>query len=137
MKDLILPLFAVQIPLAMAESEYSFWDRMAERWGIGLVGLVLVFFLARWSADREAKASKARDDREAASNAERLALLSRNNELQEQQIAAQAKHAQKLEQLTKDGNKAQADNAEVIRNLIRKMKRPCVAPWESPDQSTE
>lgn len=127
MKDLIFPLFAVQT-LAIAQDSLSTWERLAEKWGIGLVGLVLLYLLARWTARREENAAKERERRAAASDAERAALMTRNNELQEQQLAAQAQHARKLEMLVKDGNARADDHAAALRMLVRKMR--CVAGFD-------
>lgn len=137
MKDLILPAFAIQsIPIALTATEYSFWDRMAERWGIGLVGLVLLFFLARWTSKREAKTLAERDKREDALNKERLKALERNNELLEAQIAQQAKHSAELKQVIKDGNKYQADVGIELKNIARRVNcpPPCLTHNPAPGQ---
>lgn len=133
MKEFLFPLVAIQaLPLGMTETQYNFWDRMAERWGIGLVGLVLLFFLARWTSAREAKALVEQRNREDAMNAERLAALERGNQLQEQAIAAQAKHSQEMKQIIRDGNKYQSDVGIELKNIARRVNCPAPCLHSSP-----
>lgn len=119
----VIPFVAV-----ITHEDLSFWERMLEKWGIGLVGLALVYFLAKWAAKREDRVQSDRDKRDDVNQAERVALLARNNELQVQLLNAINLHAKKAEDLTKEATKAANDNAAALRMLVRKMKRPCVNP---------
>jgi len=127
-RELFLSVFAFQSMLAMTASERDFWDKTAERWGIAFFSLVILFFLARWTAKREDSVRKERDRREDAINKERLALLQRNNELQEQQLEASRKHAAELKQIIKDGNKHSADVGVELKNLARRVRCPGAPP---------
>lgn len=143
MKELLIPISLLPI-LAVTQESATFWERMAERWGIGLVGMALFFFMAKWAAKRETEASKKqnareekvreslialdreRADRELASSNERAALLARNNELQTEQINNMAAHATRIEQLTKETTKAITDSGSSMRMLVRYLQsRPC------------
>lgn len=124
MKEFLFPAAAFTGLAAMQQESATFWERIAEKWGIGFVGLVLLYFLARWTAAREAKALAERDRREDAINKERLALLQRNNELQEQNIIDSRKHSTELKQIIKDGNRAQADVGVELKNLARRVRCP-------------
>lgn len=125
MKDFIIfPLAAFSSLAIMPPTDASFWERVAEKWGIGFVGMALLFFLAKWTAKREAKALLDRETRENAMNAERLDLLKRNNELQEQHLAASQKHSTELKQIIRDGNKYQADVGVELKNIARRVNCP-------------
>jgi len=119
----LVPFLAV-----LTHDDLSFWERMLEKWGIGLIGLGLFVFLAKWTAKREENLQKARDEREKESQTERVALLARNNELQLELLKAINTHAKKAEDLTREATLANKDNAAAMRMLVRKMKRPCVNP---------
>lgn len=129
MKDFLLPLAsAVPFLAAMSREDMSFWEKIAEKWGIGVVGLGLFCGLAWWTAKRETALQQDRDAKEAANQAERINLLARNNELQAELLKAVNSHAKTGEQLSRDGIKASNDHAAALRMLVRKMQRPCVAP---------
>lgn len=136
MKDFLFPAAAFTSLAAVQQDAASFWERIAEKWGIGFVGLLLLYFLAKWTANREAKALAERDKREDAINKERLDLLKRNNELQEQHLAATQKHSTELKNIIKDGNKYQADVGIELKNLARRVRCPgTFPPNESPTDS--
>lgn len=129
MKDFLAP-FAVSLPFiaAVTQEELTFWERIAEKWGIGFIGLGLFAALAYWTAKRENALQATRDKRDADAQAERLALLTRNNELQEQAIEAQRKHANELKQIIRDGNKYQEDVGRELKNLARRVRCPGTTP---------
>lgn len=152
MKDFLFPLLGFQF-LATAISENNpLWERLLEKWGIGFIGIGLLYLLARWTASREAivqkerqkredlmaaehaRLEKERVDRETASAAERAELLKRNNELQLEMINNMNAHAARLENLTKEGTRAINDSGAAMRMMVRKMKRPCVVPFELPEK---
>lgn len=151
MKEFIFPFFGLQFYVAAISETNPLWERLLEKWGIGFIGIALLYFLAKWTGRREEanqktqnaredevrnaliKVDKERAERELASSQERAGLLARNNELQEEQIRNMAAHAVRLEQLTKDGTKAVTDTGAAMRMLIRKMQRPCVAPFTIPE----
>lgn len=125
MRELILPLATIcPFIAAVSTDDLSFWERIAEKWGIGFIGLALFVLLARWTAKREDTLQAQRDAREAAGQAERVALLQRNNQLQELAIEAQAKHSTDLKQIIRDGNKHQADVGVELKNLARRVRCP-------------
>jgi Skp family chaperone for outer membrane proteins len=124
MKDFLFPAAAFTSLAVLQQETASFWERVAEKWGIGFVGMALLFFLAKWTAKREAAALLERDHREDAINKERLDLLKRNNELQEQHLAASQKHSTELKNIIKDGNKYQADVGVELKNLARRVNCP-------------
>lgn len=128
--------FAASITFVAAydPGQYSFWDRMAERWGIGLVGLVACFLLARWTMKREERREAKKEEnekeekielkrREDEMQAERTRLLAENNRLTQELLTHLIGHAKTLEQITKDGNKAMNSQAEAMKNLIRKLSK--------------
>lgn len=126
MKDFLFPLAAVPFLAVLSRDDLTFWERVAEKWGIGFIGLGLFCVLAWWTAKREKALQDARDKRDAENQAERVALLARNNDLQVELLKAVNAHALKGEQLSRDGIKASNDHAAALRMLVRKMKRPCV-----------
>lgn len=134
MKEFLFPAAAFTGLAAIQQDAASFWERVAEKWGIGFVGLILLYFLARWTANREAKALLERTQREDAINKERLDLLKRNNELQEQHLEASRKHSTELKQIIRDGNKHQADVGVELKNLARRVRCPGTLP---PPEATE
>lgn len=153
MKEFLLPFFGFQFYVAATvEANNPLWERLLEKWGIGFIGIGLLYFLAQWTAKRDEEFRKKqsereeevresliavdreRSEREIASSAERAGLLARNNELQEQQLKTMSEHATRLEQLTKDGTKAVNDTGASMRMLVRKMQRPCVAPFTLEEQ---
>lgn len=82
MKDLIAPLVCVSPAFANVTTEdLTFYERLADRWGIALVTLVALFFLAKWAAKREAAIEAARALKDAQDHSERVALAQANNEL--------------------------------------------------------
>lgn len=127
MKDLLLP-FAI-IPSYMAAltmDNATFWERVAEKWGIGFIGLGLFLALSWWTVKREDAAADARSKRESAVDAERLAMQTEIRDLHREHLEQSRRHAAKLEQIIKDGNKAQSDLGIELKNLARRVK--CVAP---------
>ncbi len=124
MKDFLFPAAAFTSFATIQGADAPFWERIAEKWGIGFVGLLLLYFLAKWTAKREATALLEREKRENTMNAERLAALNRNNELQEQHLAASQKHSIELKNIIKDGNKYQADVGVELKNLARRVNCP-------------
>lgn len=145
MRDFLLPLFGLNWFFAATTSplENPLWERLLEKWGIAFIGIGLLFLFAK-RTDRLAKEEQdKRDKQEAATTAERNALLVRNNELQEEQIANQKEHARTLVKVIKDGNKVITDSESATRMLMRHMDRPCVRPFlrpeesETPEQQTE
>lgn len=152
MKDFIFPFFGFQFYVAAVSETNPLWERLLEKWGIGFIGIALLYFLARWTNKREEanqkkqntredevrnsliKVDKERAERELASSQERAGLLARNNELQEEQIRNMAAHATRSEQLARDSIKAVNDTGAAMRMLVRKMQRPCVAPFTMAEQ---
>lgn len=156
MKESLFPFFGLQFYVASTVGvDNPLWERLLEKWGIGFVGILLLYFLARWTAKREDEFREKRDqreeearkaliefnrertEREVSACSERRVLLARNNELQEQQLQTMSDHASRLEQLTKDGTKAVNDTGASMRMLVRKMQRPCVAPFEFGEQKDQ
>lgn len=131
MKDIFLAFVPFTGWLAIVTREdMTFYERLFEKWGIGLIGLGLFFLLAKWTAKRETALQEQRDKKEAESLAERVGLLTENNRLQGELLKAINNHAQKNEQLARDGIKASNDHASALRQLVRKMKRPCVEAFD-------
>lgn len=110
--------------LAVTMEDAPFWERIAEKWGIGFVGLALFIGLAYWTTKREERLQEARDKRDAESHAERAELLKKNNELGERMIQQHKDHSLRLEQIIKDGNRAQADVGVELKNLARRVRCP-------------
>lgn len=155
MRDFLLPLLGFTWIAAAPPVDNPLWERLLEKWGIAFVGIFLLWRLAKWTEKREAaahketvkreeKAQAERDERDEADKAERLALLARGNELNEKllevqtaHIAAQAKHSERLENLTRE-TKLSIDNSEAAsRMLLRSMRRPCVKPFEFPEDKKD
>jgi hypothetical protein len=131
MKDIVFAIIPfTSIVAVLTQEQVGFYEKLLEKWGIGLIGLGLFFALARWTARRETKLQEARDKKEAESLAERVGLLTENNRLQGELLKAINSHAQKAEQLTKEATKANSDHASALRMLLRKMKRPCVLEFD-------
>lgn len=131
MKDIFLGLIPFSSYIAViSQEDLTFWERIAEKWGIGFIGLGLFFFLAKWTAKRETTLQEQRDKKEAESLAERVALLTENNRLQGELLKAINSHATRAEQMTRDSMRATNDHAAALRQLVRKMKRPCVEAFE-------
>jgi uncharacterized membrane protein YhiD involved in acid resistance len=129
MRDLLLPLAAAgPFFAALTQDEFTFWERMVEKWGIGLVGLGLFAYLAIWTKRREEKLQEERVAREERSHAERVSLLEKNNNLQQELIESMNSHGARNEQLIEASIKANNEHANAIRTLISRMKRPCVLP---------
>jgi hypothetical protein len=124
MKDFILPLIPISSLMAVSMNDAPFWERIAEKWGIGFVGLALFVALAYWTTKREDKMQSVRDKREDESQNERLTLLGKNNDLAEKLIQQHKDHSLRLEQIIKDGNKAQADVGVELKNLARRIRCP-------------
>ena len=110
--------------MAVSMQDGPFWESVAEKWGIGLVGLGLFIALAFWTTKREEKIQKARESREDASQAERTELMRHNIALGEKLIQQHRDHSDRLEQIIKDGNKAQADIGIELKNLSRCVRCP-------------
>jgi flagellar biosynthesis/type III secretory pathway M-ring protein FliF/YscJ len=124
MKDLFQAVIPISSIVAMTVEDAPFWERIAEKWGIGLVGMALFIILARWTAKREEKLQEARDEREAAAQLERNALAQRNNELTSELLTQNREHSTRLEQIIAEGNRVQRELAEEIRNIARRVNCP-------------
>lgn len=134
MKDFIFTAFGVSFLGVITNEDISTWERLLEKWGIGLVGLVFFCILAWWTAKRDEKEKQERIKKEDDNQAERKALLSENNELQKAQIAMMEKHAQRIEQLTREANRSRDDHSSALRMMFRKMSGlPCVGKIERQD----
>jgi hypothetical protein len=134
MKDFIFTLFGVSLLGVVTNEDIGTWERLLEKWGIGLVGLVFFCVLAWWTAKRDEKDKVDRIRKEDANQEERKALLSENNDLQKAQIAMMEKHAQRIEQLTKEANRSRDDHSAALRMMFRKMSGlPCVGKIERQD----
>jgi Flp pilus assembly protein TadB len=131
---LSLPFATVMGIITNTESR-DWNERMLDKWGIAFVGLAFTVCLASWLARRETKAEarrqvredkleETRQEREEAASAERLAMQTEIRDLNRQQLEQAAAHAKKLEQLTRDGNKAQADVGMELKNIARKIRCP-------------
>ena len=146
--DIMNSALALLVPVTIASvtynpEQYSFWERIAEKWGIGAVGLGLFIAYAYVDhkkqaakdikeAEKAAEEKKERQKREDDAQAERKALLEENNKLQKELLDHMVGHAKTLEGLIKDGNTAANNQAMEIKNLARKMQgKPCVRPNES------
>lgn len=110
--------------MAVTATDVSFWERIAEKWGIGFVGLALFVALAYWTTKREERIQDKRDERDERMSAERLAMQTEIRDLNRAQLDVVSKHANKLEAIIKDGNKAQADVAIELKNIARLIHRP-------------
>lgn len=128
MKDLLPATGIATGMLAQIPADHGFWERIFERWGIAAVSLALLWFLAKWTAKREDKAQEKRDKQDEAWQAERVSLLSRNNELLERQITQANEHSHQLKTLIKETNKQTADHAAAVRMMTLKFRRPCIIP---------
>lgn len=123
------------VVLATATTEATgSWRHDADKWGIAFAAAVLLYFVLRWVAKREAEAQKrrngqeareqaARDARDLASGQERAALLERANELTEKLIKQGEDHNRRMEGIIKDSNTAQSNVAQAITTLTRKFGR--------------
>jgi Mg2+/citrate symporter len=129
MKDLLIPLAIVPLFSAVSIEDISLWERLIEKWGIVFT---LFIALAWWTTKRETDLQNKRDIREADNQEERLNLLKRNNELQEQQLEQHKKHSEDLKRIIRDGNKYQADVGIELKNLARRIRCPgSILPPES------
>lgn len=140
MNDLMNSYLTLALPgtliAAASYQDASLWERAAERWGIGLVGLGLFIALAWLNEKKEVKREKERQDRDAAAQKERTELLSENNRLQSALLDHLVSHARILENLVKDGNKAANDQAQEMKNLSRKLhNKPCAIPRQDESDS--
>ena len=134
MKDLLPATWFTTGLLAQIPADHGFWERIFERWGIAAVSLALLWFLAKWTTKREDKVQEKQDKRDEIWQAERISLLSRNNELLERHITQANDHAKQLKDLIKDSNKVQSDHASAVRMMTLKFRRPCIM-QEDPAQS--
>ena len=126
MRDLFFPVALLPFLATASTEDLSFWEKLLEKWGIGLVGMACFYLLAKWTARREDVAKEEQKTREDSAQAERVSLLQTNNELAQKLLTQSEKHASTMEKLVKDHTKSASDNAVELRNLTRKMKRPCV-----------
>ena len=124
MRDFVLAMIPISSMMAISANDAPFWERIAEKWGIGFIGLGLFLLLANWTVKREDKLQQIRDAREEESQRERINLLSKNNELAEKLITQHKDHSVRLEQIIKDGNKAQEDVGRELKNITRKIRCP-------------
>jgi len=111
--------------LAVSTQDASFWEKLVEKWGIGLIGMALFILLARWTAHREETAQLARDAREAADHAERIALATRNNDLMEQVIKESKDHSLRLEKIIESGNSSNAQIAREMSHISQLVSSRC------------
>jgi len=128
MKDLLIPASCTSLLAAVSYQEASGWWEVIQRGGIAAVSLILLAALAWWTNKREEKRDAKRSQDEKEDRDERIALAKENNRLNELILAQSEKHAQRMETLVKEQIKTSNDNATEMRNLTRKMKRPCVLP---------
>lgn len=119
MKDFILPLIPVSGILAVGVEDMSFWERLAERWGIGFVGIALFVALALWTAKREEKAQAVRDKRDEANHLERVDLA--------KQLLEQSRlHAARLEEIIEKYQQTQVLVATELKAVARFGRCPKV-----------
>ena len=128
MKDILLPFIPLSGLLADASPDATFWERIAEKWGIGFVGLALFVVLARFTMKRDDEREKKRDERDELEKAEKVALAKENNRLQQELLDQHRNHSRRLEALIKDGNKHQADVGQELKNLARRVRCPGTTP---------
>lgn len=104
MRDLlIIPAFApvayvAQTSIVNGET-LPLWERLLEKWGIGFIGMALFGALAFWTYRKEERDRLKREEREEASNAERIKLATANNELMTKLALSQVAHAAELEKI--------------------------------------
>lgn len=110
--------------LAVSVQDASFWERMAERWGIGLVGMALFVALAWWTTKKEEKAQTARDKRDEADHAERVELAMKNNELAEKLLQQSTDHAARLEGFLRETITSQNKVADELKNVAKFARCP-------------
>lgn len=132
MRELFIPLAILPTIAVTTPGEAQTWWQHAQQNGVGFVFFVLFTMLLALSAKRQR-------DAETLANKERLDMQKEIRDLNqaqltqqvvhaEAQLAQQTGHATRLEQLIKDQTKSASDHAMELRNLTRKMNRPCVAP---------
>lgn len=128
MRDLFLTALLFPTTVAVITNEdLTFWEKMLERWGIGLVGMALFLALAYLTVKRENKLEKERLARELETSTAMTALSTRNNELLEAHHSLMSNHTIRLERLVRDGNLSREQHSAALRMLVRKMgKLPCV-----------
>jgi hypothetical protein len=133
MKDILAPLFGIPVILSAIPADSPLWEKLLEKWGIAFVMFILFWSFSKRQQRKDDDERKKRDAIDAADKAERLALLAEIKDLNSNQlaaqavhIAAQAVHASRLEQLTKETTRAITDAEAAHRMLTRKFKRPCI-----------
>lgn len=101
--------------LAVTSEDLSFWERVAEKWGIGFIGMGLFVGLAWWANKRDAKNQVARDARDDA-------MQKQNMELMKQIIDGSKEHSERLEEILVNNateraalTQALKDNAKLAR----------------------
>ncbi len=105
------------------------WWQLVQKNGVGFIFFILFVILTGFSVRREKASEEARAKRENEANADRLAMQTEIRDLNKKQFDQQVSHSTRLEQIIKDGNKAQADVGVELKNLARRMK--CAGSSES------
>jgi hypothetical protein len=115
--------FAVfsQIP-TVTEAE-SWWQK-ANKHGVGFVFFLMFLALTWLSYRRERKVEIERVKRETEVNAERISLQTEIRDLNRQQLEQAQSQSKRLEDLIREGNKAQTNVAIEMRTLARKVNCP-------------
>lgn len=125
MKDYIL--FAALPPIyhlaqTVDPNHFPLWERLLEKWGIGLIGMGLFGLLASWTYRREEKAQERREKKEDQAQSERVQLAKENNELSLRIIQQAAEHSSRLEELVRDSNEAEKQTHKHLEDLIIHLK---------------
>lgn len=128
MRELTLPLILLPTILPTDAGQAETWWTIAQRNGVGFVFFVLFLALTALSIRREKRAELKRAELELEANAERLAMQTEIRDLNKKQLAQQISHSNRLEQIIKDGNKAQADVGVELKNLARRVRCPGTNP---------
>jgi flagellar biosynthesis/type III secretory pathway M-ring protein FliF/YscJ len=124
MRELVLTSIPISSFFIAGLGNAEYWERIAEKWGIGFIGLALFIALAFWTVKREERLLKAREKREDSLQEERSIMMKKNNELVEQLVKQHKDHSVRLEQIIADGNRNQADVGRELKNLARKIRCP-------------
>jgi hypothetical protein len=127
MRDFCLTTLMIPFFAAISQEDVSFWEKLLEKWGIGLIGLGLFGLLAWWTARRENALNQERSKREKDFQDTIVRLAQENNTLQSEIKTQGSTHAQRLERLIMEGNVSREHHASALRMLVRKLgKMPCV-----------
>jgi hypothetical protein len=127
MRDLLLSALSIPMLAAITRDDLSFWEKLLEKWGIGLIGIGLFCALAWWTARREKTLNEERVHREVDFQTTIVKLAQENNRLQEENKTQSLNHAHRLEGLILSGNVSREHHAAALRLLVRKLQKlPCV-----------